>query len=361
MGCWSRSFEMWNWIGRPRAVAVEHVVDARVGIDDQRDLDPDQAELTAEPRLDLVLDDVDGLLGLARTQDRVIVRRAGPSRARRSRRYPGPARSATLPSLTMVVVIGPASSGAHSFGGHGSHGRGRASPRRSLGPRAERPFPSGPFGSRFVTGSLPATDGSVELLHRQEVWHGRDDAGCRPQRGRDRGAGPGLDHGARPSRAGRPPTTSTPRTTGPCCRTARTCPATACSGHGRWQAPSPSDRDSRAARSAAKGLLQDRRELIPLDEEGIVALGRADLAVGRPRPRRRGRASTRARTWRGPYRMSSSMPTPMSRVPPSASRASAIEPAPADRRCRADPSPRPGPDRSPGRTGRSSLRPWWSR
>ena len=60
---------------RARTVAVEHVVDARLGVDDERDLDPDEVQLAAQARLDLVLDDVDGLLRLARTEDRVVVLR----------------------------------------------------------------------------------------------------------------------------------------------------------------------------------------------------------------------------------------------------------------------------------------------
>ena len=105
---------------------------------------------------------------------------------------------------------------------------------------------------------------------------------------------------------------------------------------------------------SAPGLPEQVRQLIPLDQEGVVALGRADLAVV-GRRRRPPAPSTSSWTWRGPYRMSSSMPTPVRRVPAAASRPKAPTRRPRRRRCRGGPSPRPGSGRSPGRTARSSL------
>ena len=125
----------------------------------------------------------------------------------------------------------------------------------------------------------------------------------------------------------------------------------------RSSPPRRADR-SLARRLRRQRLAQDGRQLIPLDEERVVALGRADLAVVARRRRPPRAPSTSARTCRGPYRMSSSMPTPVRRVPPSASRPNAaVEAAPAARRCRGGPWPRPGCGRSPGRTGRRACGP----
>jgi len=55
------------------AVAVEHVVDARLDIDYQRYLHHVQVELPAETLLDVVLDYVDGFLGLSAAERRLVV------------------------------------------------------------------------------------------------------------------------------------------------------------------------------------------------------------------------------------------------------------------------------------------------
>ena len=55
------------------AVAVEHVVDARLDVDDERNLDHVQVQLLAEIALDVVLDYVDGLLGLPAVERRCVV------------------------------------------------------------------------------------------------------------------------------------------------------------------------------------------------------------------------------------------------------------------------------------------------
>ena len=61
--------------GRPRAVAVEHVVDARRDVDDERHLDHREVQLTAQVLLDVALDRVDGLLRLLGGEGRVVVGR----------------------------------------------------------------------------------------------------------------------------------------------------------------------------------------------------------------------------------------------------------------------------------------------
>ena len=75
IGCWSWSFEMWNWIGVRDPSRSSMSLTPDVGVDDERNLDPDQTELPAQAGLDLVLDEVDRLLRLARGQDRVVVLR----------------------------------------------------------------------------------------------------------------------------------------------------------------------------------------------------------------------------------------------------------------------------------------------
>ncbi len=57
----------------PRTVPVEHVVDARVGGDDERYLHHHEAELGAQPFFDTGLDLVDRLLGLARPDERLVI------------------------------------------------------------------------------------------------------------------------------------------------------------------------------------------------------------------------------------------------------------------------------------------------
>ena len=61
--------------GRPRAVAVEHVVHAAVDVDDQRDRDHHQVEFLAEVLLDVTLGGEDGLLRLLAVEQRVVVGR----------------------------------------------------------------------------------------------------------------------------------------------------------------------------------------------------------------------------------------------------------------------------------------------
>ena len=60
---------------RPRAVAVEHIVDARLDVDDQRHLHADEVQLTTQVFLDVVLDRIDGELRFARIENRVVVGR----------------------------------------------------------------------------------------------------------------------------------------------------------------------------------------------------------------------------------------------------------------------------------------------
>ena len=70
--------------------------------------------------------------------------------------------------------------------------------------------------------------------------------------------------------------------------------------------------------SGSEGLPEQRGQLVPLDEERVVALGRADLSVAGVHPGRQRRVDQRMDLG-GPYRMSPSMPTPVRRVPPAAS------------------------------------------
>ncbi len=56
-----------------RAVAVEVVVDAALGVDDERHLDTDEVELAAEAVLDEALDGGDRLLGLLGVEQRQVV------------------------------------------------------------------------------------------------------------------------------------------------------------------------------------------------------------------------------------------------------------------------------------------------
>jgi hypothetical protein len=54
--------------GRARAVAVEHVVDAALDVDDERHLDHHQVQFTAEILFNVLFDRVDGLLRLLAVQ-----------------------------------------------------------------------------------------------------------------------------------------------------------------------------------------------------------------------------------------------------------------------------------------------------
>ena len=72
-GCCPWSFAMWNAHGRARAVAVEVVVDAARGVDDQRHLDADQVQLAAEAVLDVPLHGRERALRLVRGQQRRVV------------------------------------------------------------------------------------------------------------------------------------------------------------------------------------------------------------------------------------------------------------------------------------------------
>ena len=95
---------MWNWIGVREPSRSSMSLTPDVGVDDERDLDPDQAQLPAQVVLDVVLDDEDRLLRLARGQQRVVVLRQDLLELRVVADA-GPGRSASLLPAIMVDVI----------------------------------------------------------------------------------------------------------------------------------------------------------------------------------------------------------------------------------------------------------------